>query len=843
MGPRASRRRVVTSDDEDDDPKEIKAESPKPAKPAAGKLKAIKNGKAASTSKSVKATSPKSSPKKRTSKPKQETKEPPKPAANPIYSFFNNATQRQQRPQPSVSPDKFSTHREELDTIQDDLVEDDDHPNGTGTALSKGPSTALALRKRKFGRTQSFESESSLPSTASQKFRKASGGDRVPTLTVKNQDNRPWTEQFAPIDLSELAVHKRKVDDVRKWLDMALRGRRNKVLVLKGPAGSGKTTTVQLLAKDMSISTYEWKDPSGADYSPEGALSSAAQFEEFVGRIGKSAGLMLSSGDGSGLTQPDYKASTTAESSDRLQALLVEEFPNTFSKQSATLQSFRSTVAQYLSSSAPPHSSPTPLIMVISETLLSTNTAAADSFTAHRLLGPELITNPYVNVIEFNPVAPTFLIKALEAIVVKEARKSGRRRTPGSQVLKRIAESGDIRSAVSSLEFLCVRGDEEDLWSSKVTFTKAKQSTTVQPLTKAEQEVLKLVTNRESSLDIFHAVGKVVYNKRIDVSTSAGLPQPPAWLPQHRRSKIPENDPDILMDELGTDTSTFLAALHENYALSCSTSSADDTMESLAACMDNLSDSDLLSIDRFSFGTRAYSGSATDTLRQDEMSFQAAVRGILFSLPSPVHRSAGASGNRSVAHSMFYPTSLKLWRKKEEVGDNLELLISKLVSGGTSSTGRCGKVKSTTASGVESWQQNTSSRATSFNPDENNTEGTPQVSTELKNQMLLDQLPYMLHILSARSASRDEQILVDQIRDITRVTGIAATEDLQAENDDADDNMNDKEQWSTDRPDAEPGVKKQRLSGKKQVTFEAPQIPVELRVERLVLADDDIVDD
>ncbi|EME50288.1 hypothetical protein DOTSEDRAFT_68977 [Dothistroma septosporum NZE10] len=848
MGPRASLRRVVTSGDEDDGfanapATDRKAESPRPAKTAAGKLNSIKDAKAMTASQSAKKDNTKLSPRKPTAKVTDEAKEPSKPAAKPIYSFFNNASQRQQRPKLSVSPEKVSTQRRELETIQDDVVEDDEDPNATGTTLSKGSSTALALRKRKFGSTQSFDSETNLPPPTSQKFRKTSGGDRGSSLTVKNDDKRPWTEQFAPIDLSELAVHRRKVDDVRKWLEMALRGRRNKVLVLKGPAGAGKTTTFRLLAQDMKVASIEWNDPSGADYSPEGALSSAAQFEEFVSRVGKSSGLLLSSGSNQD-KQPGYQSASEATPTERLQTLLVEEFPNTFSRQSATLQSFRSTIAQYVSSFVPADSIPTPLIMVISETLLSTNTAAADSFTAHRLLGPELIDSPNVNIVEFNPVAPTFLIKALEVIVVKEARKSGRRRTPGPLVLKRLAETGDIRSAISSLEFLCIRGDQGDLWSSKVSFTKTSKSKNVPLLTKAEEEALKLVTNRESSLGMFHSVGKVVYNKRIDVPSSVALSQPPPWLSQYRRSKVPENDPDILMDELGTDTSTFLAALHENYALSCSTSTADDTMESLSGCMDNLSDSDLLSTDRFSFGTRAYSGSATDTLRQDEMSFQVAVRGLFFSLPNPVHRSAGASGNRAAAHSMFYPTSLKLWRKQEEVSDSLELLISRLASGGASNTGQIENGKSQSASGVDSWQKNTSFKAYPADPRDSTAEVPAQTSTELKNQLLLDQLPYMLHIITARSATRDEQILVDLIRNVTRVTGVAATEDLNADADDADESVNAAEQWSTDRPDNESGVpKKQRLSGKKQVTFEAPQISVESGVERLVLQDDDIVDD
>ncbi|KAK4507841.1 hypothetical protein PRZ48_001576 [Zasmidium cellare] len=850
MGPRASRRRVVTiSDDEDENenetqPEEIEQESPKPQKRSTGKLKSIKKGQTKASG-SSKSTATKDSPQK--SKPKVKnstTKEPPKPAAKPIYSFFNNATQRQQVSRPSASPEKPFTPHEDVETIQDDTDEEKGHQDESTTPLSKGSSTALAMRKRKFPKTQAPENDSFLAPAASQKFRKTSSGDRVPSLTVLNNDKRPWTDQFAPNDLSELAVHKRKVADVRNWLETTLRGKRQKVLVLKGAAGTGKTTTVQLLAKELGLEVVEWKDTSGLEASSESFTSMASRFEDFVGRAGASNSLLLSAVTGGNMTGPDHRDTGPDEKpTQRPQVLLIEEFPNTFSRTSSTLQSFRSTISQYVAAPLASESTPTPVVMIISETLLSTNTAAADSFTAHRLLGPELITNPYVNVIEFNAVAPTFLIKALETIVVKEARKSGRRRTPGPQVLRHLAETGDIRSAVSSLEFICLRGDDGDTWSSKVAFTKSKQSKTQAPLTKAEEEALRLISNRESSLGIFHSVGKVVYNKRSESSNAA---QPPAWLPQHRRSKVPETDADTLIDELGTDTQTFLAALHENYALSCCCSGAEETLDSLVGCMENLSDADLLSLDRFSFGTRAFSGSTTDGLRQDEMCFQVATRGMLFSLPHPVHRSAAVSGNRRDAHQMFYPTSLRLWRKREEIEGKLGLLAGQIAKAGetgeTKTSGASG-----VSSGVESWKQNSNFNSTAQSADGADDTIQPQLSTEAKNELLMDRLPYMTHILSGSKPSRASRNMIDRLLDVTRISGSIAQDNEEVEPEESQDTNANAEQWTTDRPDAEPGAstspKKKRIPSKQNAVFEAVSIPVEPRIEKLVLEDDDIVDD
>ena len=170
----------------------------------------------------------------------------------------------------------------------------------------------------------------------------------------------------------------------------------------------------------MGVQITEWKNPAGSDLTSEESMSSSLQFEDFVGRAGRSGGLTLAVSGQDGEIHGERSADE-ARTADGRQLLLIEEFPNTFSRTSPVLQSFRSAISQYLASPPILHGTPTPIVLVISETLLSTSTAAADSFTAHRLLGPELLSNPWLDTIEFNAIAPTILTKALENIVVKEA--------------------------------------------------------------------------------------------------------------------------------------------------------------------------------------------------------------------------------------------------------------------------------------------------------------------------------------------------------------------------------------------------------------------------------------
>ena len=431
------------------------------------------------------------------------------------------------------------------------------------------------------------------------------------------------------------------------------------------------------LAKSLDLDIVEWRNPKDTHFSSEGHLSMSAQFDDFLQRSGKFGSLDF------GVRVPGGKlVSATEESTSELtkkKIILVEEFPHTFTAISSAAMSFRASLLHYLAASPPssslvrnsrPDSNRTPVVMIITESQLNLGSSTDGVFTAHRLIGPDILGHPSVSVIEFNPMASTFVVKALELVAKKEARQSGRRRTPGLPLLQKLGETGDVRSAISALEFLCVRNNNEDDWGGTVA-RKSKSTNNTSALTKCETDSLEKITQREASLGLFHAVGKVMYNKREEVSDTNSPPlQPPDHMSQYARPQISLVSPDELIDSTGTDSQTFVAALHENYVPSCEGVSFID---SLNGCLDALSDTDILGSERngpSSFGGSAGYGRATsDSLRQDVIGFHLAVRGILFALPYPVKRSTppARNGSRGDAFKMFYPTSLRLWKQIEEV--------------------------------------------------------------------------------------------------------------------------------------------------------------------------------
>lgn len=540
----------------------------------------------------------------------------------------------------------------------------------------------------------------------------------------------------------------------------------------------------------------------------------SAHFEEFLGRGDKFGGLDL---------EDTNKLDTRQERSRDHRILLVEEFPTVLTRGSSHITAFRASLQRYLAAAAADHAlgkaglAHPPIVIIVSETLLGSASSISDNLTVHRLLGPVIYNHPGTTILDFNAIAPTFMQKALRSILEREARDSQRVQLPSPGVIDKISETGDIRSAISSLEFLCLKREGAGKWGGNAAKTKKARAEIA--LTAMEQESLKIITQRESSLGMFHAVGKIVYNKRMDSSLVKEeieiLPSPPDYLRHHHRPKVSQVLVNDLIDETGTDISTFISALHENYPLSCD---GDNFTDSFNDCIEILSDSDILSADRRLGGARAGIGtgatsfsSGVDVLRQEEMSFQVAARGLLFALPYPVKRRLGAGGVRSRAgdvHKMFYPASLRLWRESEEIDGLLDSWTNRLLG----PSGQLLTNSNTDLAGVKSWKTLQVANSATINA---SGEGRlPSVITMMpRHDLLLHQLPYMAIIRRHDPESWQ----------LDKITSIRANARLR------DDGMEDVEepprQWRSKQPSS---------------SAFGPQLPRE--EEKLFLSDDDIVD-
>ena len=766
-----------------------------------------------SPSKATLKASPKSSPDKKKNSKQQPDK------SKSLHSFFGKATEDQRWRKKSATRD-IDVHDDELgEDIEDDLSD---------SVLLETEDSKTTLDRRK-PIVNGVSKLNGGPPPSSQRFVKpALPSRRDSSEPLPQQEyHRPWSDRYGPINLEELAVHKKKVSDVSDWLRNVLSGRdKHKLLLLRGPAGSGKSTTISLLSKSLHFDLIPWQNPTSHEASTTGSVVS--QFDDFLGRGAHFGSLTF----GDSVTSSGHTPSAD-------QVLLVEEFPAAGSR-SVGLDGLRGVILQVLAraqaTAAPLYRSQTsttgrslPVVMLVSETLLSSSTAFSDSFTAHRLLGPEILNHPLVTVMDFNPVAPTFIHKALDMVAKKEARQSGRRRMPGAAVLQRLAEMGDVRNAVNTLEFLCVRNEGD--WSGTVASKTKKSAKDKQAMTEMEKDSLQLVCQRETTMDMFHAAGKIVYNKREDPrvqdTRAAPPPKPPDHLMHIYTTKTSQVDIGVLLNETGSDIQTFISTVHENYILSCN---GDNFADSFEGCADTLSISDVLNPDS-RHSTRARTGNAatsqtnissgsSDALRQDEISFHVATRGLLFNLPYPVNRATPPSGRQSDKYKMFYPSSLRLWKPTEE----MESLISLY----THDDALCPTSLSTTVSieGVASWKSSTFG-AGHPTTDLDNPDVEPRKATLSRDDLTLDVLPYLTQIKTARN--QDTKTL-DKI---TKFSGsVVQLVDSEPEEEQPKEEVFVKREMN--RQIAPSSIKAREAQGKRHE---------EIKMEQLYLEDDDIVDD
>ncbi|RAL06880.1 putative cell cycle checkpoint protein Rad17 [Aspergillus homomorphus CBS 101889] len=596
---------------------------------------------------------------------------------------------------PSVKDDHAKTSiATETPGTSDDVIEDDydsfdeiftQHFSGDGTSLHDDsrdtsncpgdprlPQMALPYSQKNASTTRRFV----IPPLCDPKPRQS------PQINTNGED-LPWAQRFGPTNLSELAVHKRKVSDVRDWLNNALDGTGKRLLVLRGPAGSGKTATVSVLSETLGFDILEWRNPTASNAVTNVHSSIASQFGDFLERGNELPGLELDGRSGSSQSQ---SAGNESYSQQR-RIIVVEEFPS-LTAQSSSLLVFRLAVQRYLAITALARNmsaqSCSPVVMIISETLLDSGSSFPDNITAHRLLGSAICNHPGTSIIDFNSIAPTFMFKALNLIIEKEGRVSQSKRVLSPAVMRSLSRSGDIRSATSTLEFICLQAGDPAERTKSSRFKHSSRGTSI--LTPLEEKTLGLITQREASLGLFHAVGKVVYNKRDDPGSEedAQPVKPPSYLRQHDRPRISQVQVNELRNEIGTDAQTFISALHENYVLSCNGASFTECLD---GCTSALSDSDLLypifkGSSKF-FVHATSTSAAVEALRQQDISYQIAARGLLFALPDPVTRTSSfndGAGSARHAQQLLYPALLRSFHDKEEIEGLVTLWTSRLLN-------------------------------------------------------------------------------------------------------------------------------------------------------------------
>ncbi|KAG1876283.1 Rad17 cell cycle checkpoint protein-domain-containing protein [Suillus subluteus] len=523
----------------------------------------------------------------------------------------------------SGSTSKTSRKKTRLKTVKLDASLDSEPPNKKLRTSAKPPVFDLigsVPQPQSQGPPVSSQLPSLLQPQAQRKDAKGKGKTILPP--VYQDDDRLWVDKYEPMIEADLAVHKRKVEDVRRWLSEAFEGgltgklrKYRRILVLTGPAGTAKTTTLRVLALEMGFEIVEWRNsmseraPSAfnddsKDLGDDSWMNTEALFDKFQAFLTRASSCCnifaanstvpstqsKSHNQSKSPSQPStpFIPSNSSSQPSNRHLILLEDLPNILHL--PTQARFHDALQSLCSSS---ESGP-PVVIIISDSGLRGENAYNDdawdgaggarwskkeTIDIRSLLGVDLSTSPYVTRIAFNPIAPTLMTKALQAMLTTHfASTSGK--LPAKDVVEMIVESsnGDIRSAVMALEFACV-----------VTLTKGGGKGKTRRNTAGSggaRAVLEAVTRREQSLVLFHLMGKILYNKRKGDPPATHLsardaakereldgtlldPSPlPNWLSEHDR-KASRVCLETIASDSPIDSSLLGLYIHQNYTMFC----------------------------------------------------------------------------------------------------------------------------------------------------------------------------------------------------------------------------------------------------------------------------------
>lgn len=124
----------------------------------------------------------------------------------------------------------------------------------------------------------------------------------------------------------------------------------------------------------------------------------------------------------------------------------------------------------------------------------------------------------WMSLYRFNPIAPTLMTKALQALLASHYGSSEAHERVGKKPAREVVDiivgssNGDIRSSIMALQFACVVDLPALSAKSKGKATLKKTGGTKR--TTNARTVLEAVTRREQSLVLCHLMGKILYNKR-----------------------------------------------------------------------------------------------------------------------------------------------------------------------------------------------------------------------------------------------------------------------------------------------------------------------------------------
>ncbi|CAL0313260.1 unnamed protein product [Lupinus luteus] len=407
----------------------------------------------------------------------------------------------------------------------------------------KNSTTSRRLKKPRLSTSQTRFSILHQINLLDEDFNEMFTGSKVSPDTQRSSTLEQWVDKYKPCSLEELAVHKKKVEEVKSWFEERLKASKgvykNNVLVISGQAGVGKSAAIHVIASHLGAAVCGWNTPTpvlwqehlynsgaGAQYT-----SKLDEFENFVERIRK-YGIISTSFTG------ESKPSAI---------LLIDDLPMTNGK--AAFGRLKDCLQLLV------YSTQIPTAILFTD---YGNTDSAD-YNARCLEELQLsLESSGACKVAFNPITTNSIKKTLFRICQMEHRDVSADHV--DNIAK--ASGGDIRHAITSLQFFCLKPNQVHSLSLFTHSPGVLKDECNKPVRSNDGYYLHY--GRDETLSLFHALGKFLHNKR-ETQSSIEYDQD-SFLIQERFSRLPlkMDVPEKILCQSHAQPGLVTGFLHEN---------------------------------------------------------------------------------------------------------------------------------------------------------------------------------------------------------------------------------------------------------------------------------------
>lgn len=361
------------------------------------------------------------------------------------------------------------------------------------------------------------------------------------------QQSIDWLKKFHPKDIADLAVHPKKLEDLKTWFKIVCAKTPNKIMIIEGPTGCAKATALKLIAKESGYNVNEWINSTDIETGFFQEESTNREFVTYENQATKFADFLLRTS----------RYNSVFDTQDRV--IMVKDLPNTFFRKT---EEFWSILKEYSENGL------SPLVFIVTET----NSKSLN--ISHNLFPTKIRTEYGIDTIGFNAVSATLMKRAVKrAVEMMEGNPSYKPyfKRPSEAVMNNLIEQcqGDIRNAMLNLNFASQQ--------SHIKFVLPK---TAKPK-KGSKKTTSIKSKDEGGLgkneviSMMHGLGRVFHPKR----------------ELNEKSKHLElsHSPEALTDSFRSQPSNFIAMIQSNYIKNfsdISSAASASEMFSISDCLE-----------------------------------------------------------------------------------------------------------------------------------------------------------------------------------------------------------------------------------------------------------------